>query len=159
MSEPLDAGFSEPVPLHAPARGCSSIPSEGGVYMVTTSRTSAKFLRESVGGHFKGKNPTVSLEVLRDKWVPGSPVLYIGKANSLRRRIDQLARFGRGEPIGHWGGRYMWQLENSDDLQVTWKVDSHPSESEADLIADFLQEFGVLPFANLNQPRGKGARA
>lgn len=159
MIELTKLGFSEPVDLRALERGCSSVPSPGGMYAVVLEDAQPAFATVSVGGHFKGRDPSVPTETLEAKWVSGTSILYIGKAESLRKRIDQLARFGRGEPIGHWGGRYLWQMEDPDDLQVTWKVDSYPSESEADLIADFLQEFGVLPFANLNQPRGKGARA
>jgi len=38
------------------------------------------FLDESIGGHFKGKNPTVAVGTLENKWVDDALVLNIGKA-------------------------------------------------------------------------------
>jgi hypothetical protein len=43
-------------------------------------------------------------------WVDGAEVVYIGKADQLKRRLTQFADFGGGKPIGHWGGRLIWQL-------------------------------------------------
>jgi hypothetical protein len=57
----------------------------------------------SVGGHFKGKEPTVLLERLQDAWLDSSSLVYIGQTGSLRKRLDLLARFSRGEAVGHWG--------------------------------------------------------
>jgi hypothetical protein len=52
--------------------------------------------------------------------VPGAEVVYIGKADDAGRRLKQFARFGAGEPVGHWGGRYIWQLADSSELLVAW---------------------------------------
>jgi excinuclease UvrABC nuclease subunit len=35
--------------------------------------------------------------------VIGAEVVYIGKADNLRRRLREFARFGVSAPIGHWG--------------------------------------------------------
>lgn len=150
-------GFGPPVPLRSMATGSPTVPSDGGVYAAVLDDPQPAYLAESVGGHFKGRNPTVSSAQLDAKWIQGTPILYIGKATSLKRRIDQFARFGRGEPIGHWGGRYLWQLANSDDLLITWRVDADPANAEADLITEFVDIHGALPFANLNRPRTIGA--
>ncbi len=71
------------------------------------------FLDTNPGGRFKEQDPTVPIEVLSANWVPSSQVVYIGKANVADRRLRQFARFGAGERIGHWGGRYIWQLLDS----------------------------------------------
>lgn len=159
MSDLLGPGFSEPQRLRSIDPGCPAAPSEGGIYVVTVDEPKALFVSESAGGHFKGRDPKVDTHMLDAKWVDGASVLYIGKAKSLRRRIDQFARFGRGEPIGHWGGRYLWQLADPDSLLVCWKVDPNPGNAEADLISDFIETHETLPFANLNRPRRTGARA
>ena len=140
------------------ANACSDVPAEQGVYLVLRpERTSPTFLAQSVGGHFKGKDPTVSEEELRRKWVDEAIVMYIGKAGrangkaTLQSRVLTYMRFGQGKPVGHWGGRYIWQLEGSGTLLVCWKPtpDQDPREAERCLIKDFKTRYLKLPFANL----------
>jgi hypothetical protein len=74
----------------------------------------------SPGGHFKEKDPTVTIPELQANWVADSSVIYIGKADAARKRLMQFAKFGAGQKIGHWGGRYIWQLADSNDQLVAW---------------------------------------
>ena len=137
----------------------SRIPVQKGVYVVLReSESTPQFLKEGTGGFFKGKNPNVSLAELEENWVAGTPVLYIGKAGgagssaTLQKRLDQYLRFGRGANVGHWGGRYIWQLADSRDLVVCWKslVNENPRDVEQKMIADFKAvHAGKRPFANL----------
>lgn len=130
----------------------ADLPREPGVYLVwRVPIDPVVFLERSVGGHFKGKDPTVPPDVLKAKWVDGSPLLYIGKATNLRTRLRQYARFGQGAAIGHYGGRYIWQIESSQDLLIAWMstVAEDPREVEVRLIGEFRQVFGAAPFANL----------
>jgi hypothetical protein len=116
-----------------------------------------RYSTTSRGGHFKGKDPTVSHAELSTNWVKGAFVLYIGKAgggksqSALRKRLWLLMRFGAGEAVGHWGGRLIWQLEDCADLILCWKptgiIDAMEHESE--LMAAFRQTYGARPFANL----------
>ncbi len=118
------------------------------IYRVTT--TVPRFRRVSPGGHFKGRDPTVDRQALLANWVPGAGVVYIGKADKLRTRLRAYLRFGQGVPIGHWGGRLIWQLADSDKLLVAWKYvpGEVPVEVEQNLIAGFQAAYGKKPFAN-----------
>lgn len=129
----------------------SSCPATGGVYVVTFGEgRPARYSDRSCGGWFKGKDPSVSKDSLAANWVDGAEVVYIGKADHLRRRLLQFADFGAGKPIGHWGGRLIWQLSNVADLRVAWKETPGrvPSHAEAELIDLFRQTYGKPPFAN-----------
>jgi len=94
---------------------------------------------------------------LKAKWVSKAAVVYIGKAGgkrghaALRSRIQQYLAFGRGEPVGHWGGRYIWQLKDSKDLLLCWRPTprSDPRQWEKKLLRQFEETCGKLPFANL----------
>ena len=131
-----------------------------GVYMVVrTGDSEPVFVPEGSGGHFKGRNPNVSVDELRANWVKDTCVVYIGKAGGgaskaiLRKRIGQYIRFGSGEPVGHWGGRYIWQLDDADNLLFCWRA-AKESEGAEDLESEFIATFkaqygGFRPFANL----------
>ena len=88
----------------------SDVPQTPGVYLVVRSATTLPvFLAMSVGGHFKGKNPTVNSSFLKDKWVPGAAAVYVGKAGgdnraTLQSRLRQYLSFGdERAPVGHCG--------------------------------------------------------
>lgn len=143
-----------------------AVPREPGVYVVVReSSDPPAFLDTSEGGRFKGKNPTVPRPLLEGAWVPGALALYVGKASGgqqdrrgLRKCLEEYRRHGAGEPVGHWGGRYVWQLRDRDELLVTWKPtpEEDPEVVESALIGDFTaQHHGARPFAN----RKAGLRA
>lgn len=128
-------GFKGFEPLTSLPAGCSPVPGEPGAYGVVRPATSpARFLTRSVGGRFKAKDSTVPRTRLRAKWIDGVETMYLGKSGNLRRRLDEFARFGRGEAIGHYGGRYIWQLSDNASLLVCWLVDDEPESREAQLI-------------------------
>jgi hypothetical protein len=135
-----------------------------GVYVVLRPSTSPpSYLPSSPAGHFKGKDPTVSEHTLSSAWVPGAQVLYIGKAGAvattqrgLRKRLDEYRAFGDGQPVGHRGGRYIWQLADSSELLVAWlpTPDEEPFDVEHALIQTFRADHaGARPFANLTNGR------
>ena len=129
----------------------SMLPDTNGVYLVLNADNKpADFLSVGSGGHFKGKNPNVSLAELKSNWVANTIVVYIGKATSLKSRLRQYFGFGQGKNIGHYGGRLIWQISYSKDLVVCWKsLTTDPREYEADLIRQFVSIHGYRPFANL----------
>lgn len=136
----------------------SKIPNDKGIYLIIWSNSAKpKFVVQGTGGYFKSKNPNVLLAELENNWVDNTQVIYIGKAggegvkSTLKSRINEYLKFGQGKAIGHQGGRFIWQIENNQDLIVCWKTlkDDEPSDMEKDLIKDFIAQYGKLPFANL----------
>ena len=137
----------------------SQLPEEAGVYLVLrTVATTPVFLEVSPAGHFKDKDPTVPVSKLLENWVDGTPVLYIGKAGSstgdstLKSRLNQYLKFGAGRPVGHKGGKFIWQVKGLESFIVCWKLtpNQDPREIERELIVQFKAEYnGRRPFANL----------
>lgn len=140
----------------------ADVPQVEGVYVVLRGGEGddPKFRDESPAGWFKGRNPTVSRSQLEAEWVGGAEVLYIGKASvrsskrGLRRRLDEYRRHGAGNPIGHWGGRLLWQLDHSEELLIAWRpspADVSAVAEERMLLEQFWTTYGQLPFANLRR--------
>jgi len=136
---------------------CQDVPKVKGIYLVLNVNGKPSFLVNSVGRHFKNRNPTVSIEELELNWVDKSIVVYIGQAGggrsgaTLHYRIKQYIKFGMGKPVGHWGGRYIWQMVNYRDLILCWKQthETNPKDIESDLLNNFVLKYCKRPFANL----------
>jgi hypothetical protein len=145
-------GFRPATTAEALRVSCATVTVGGGVYVVLSPDTGRpKFLDESSGGHFKGRDPTVSVARLQQEWVDGTRVLYVGNAGCLQSRIKQLIGFGYGKPVGHWGGRLLWQLAGRERLLVAWRETpgEDPAEVESRMLTAFSAEFHRRPFANL----------
>ncbi len=149
-----EEGCSGFVSVKALTENLEIVPRCSGVYYILRTSTNApSFLKVGSGGHFKAKNPNVEISKLENNWVEGTQILYIGKATSLHDRLKQYMEFGQGKPVGHWGGRFIWQLEDAKDLMVCWHT--YPTEedagnTESSLIKKFKMEHnGMRPFANL----------
>jgi len=140
------------------AANLEHVPPVPGVYAVLrASATQPEFLERNPGGRFKGRNPTVSLAKLEGRWFATSHLIYLGKAGTprgrvtLKSRVRSLLAFGAGSPVGHWGGRLIWQIAAAEDHLVAWRTTgpASPRTLEKDLLAVFESEAGQLPFANL----------
>jgi hypothetical protein len=91
---------------------------------------------------------------LHAKWVPGAHTVYLGKGDKLQSRLKTYARFGAGEPVAHWGGRYIWQLADADELLVAWRALGDGVATAREDEIGLLGHFRALhdcqrPFANL----------
>ena len=150
-------GFSGFVTIDSLIKNNAQIPKQMGVYMIVyPTIEKPKFKEIGSGGHFKGRNPNVAIDVLENNWVDGTSIVYIGKAGSengkatLQSRLKQYFDFGQGKPVGHWGGRFIWQLVIAKELLVCWKTTlEEPSEIESYLIKEFKNHYNRRPFANL----------
>jgi hypothetical protein len=152
-------GFSGFVSAAALRQDLTQIPDIRGVYMVVREiGNRPQFRATGSGGHYKRTDPNVPIEKLHKNWVEETCVLYIGKAGdehshaTLRSRLRQYLQFGAGKSRSHKGGRYIWQLENAEDLLFCWKPlpSGNPQKEETALLAAFKCQYeGRLPFANL----------
>jgi hypothetical protein len=135
-----------------------SVPPDGGIYVVVRATSpDPVLLATSTAGWRKGQDPAVSVDRLREKWVDGAEILYVGKADpgsggghGLRGRLRQYARHGAGG-TSHHGGRYVWQLADATSLLVGWKPCARPRDEERALLTEFEALHGALPFANLKR--------
>ncbi len=144
------------------------LPDQPGVYMVfTPAGFTPDFLPKSIARPRKGKPATISVELLRNKhWVPGSRVIYIGKAggknnSTIRSRLKQFidSADGRKAINTHWGGRFIWQLGNINACSfavLPLPPEHDPAAIEGMLLRKFDAFFNadkiqrrILPFANL----------
>ena len=136
------------------ATDLAEVPGGPAVYVVYRPAAGAPvFLDVNPGGHFKEKDPTVPVAQLQASWVATSHVIYIGKADAARKRLTEFAKFGAGKKIGHWGGRYTWQLADSAEHLIAWHAISWgeaAAEYEKRLFAHFGElHAGARAFANL----------
>lgn len=145
-------------PMHELFVNSSQIPAIKEIYFVLNlDKEPPLFLPVGTGGRFKGKDPNIPFDKLQANWIENALVVYIGKAGddksraTLRSRLKQYFAFGQGKKIGHWGGRLIWQLMFSNKLVVCWKPlpDNDPRITEAQLIKEFVRQYGRRPFANL----------
>jgi len=104
-------------------QSCSDVPEERGVYLILyLSKSHPNFINPGVGGSHKGRNPNVSISELESNWVDNTVVLYMGKTESLNRRVSTLMRFGRGKEDPHHCGRNIWQIRDYKHLLLAWRI-------------------------------------
>jgi hypothetical protein len=150
-------GFVPLAELRAARPRTWAIPAdEGGVYIAYRDSTRPPRFRRLNPATWRGDR-TLPLAELRGRWVEGSSVVYIGKAdltvadNSLRKRVRAYLRFGAGHNAAHAGGYSTWQLANSERLLIAWRVvrpPRTPLREEQRLCKAHQAAYGRVPFAN-----------
>lgn len=125
-----------------------------GVYLIVYPDTKLpNFVYPSPAGWFKGQDPSISIETLKNKWVDGAKILYIGRAmtekNNLRHRIKKHIVFWGGKPVAARGGRIIAQIKGYKKLEIWYMECADPKRKETELIDMFKESYGgKLPFAN-----------
>ena len=139
---------------------CEELPSVPGVYaLLRETIEPPEFMTRSNAAEYRGENPTRPIDELMERWVPGAQVLYFGRAcgpgvrSLIKQRVKRYMRFGQGRVVGHWGGRFVWQLRDHSSLRIAWKTleGGDPAQFEAELQRRFREHYGTLPFANVRQ--------
>ena len=127
----------------------STAPDGPGIYSVwRVAETAPRFAKKSTAGHYLGREPTIDVEELQARWVVDAALLYVAKSANVRTRVRLLIDFADGKPVGHWGGRALWQLADADDLLVAWAANDDPGSTLAAVLAHFAAKHGgALPFA------------
>lgn len=122
-----------------------------GIYLVVrpNNMRDIQLIPTSNAGKFKGKDPTVKLERLKQKLLVDADILYLGKSeDSVEKRMQQHIDFWKGEPIAAWGGRSIAQIMNYENLEVWYLPCDNPKEMESNLLREFEKQYHQLPFAN-----------
>ena len=142
------------------------LPKVKGVYAVTRENDETpNFVEKGTGAFVKkdGKfvDPNVSTEELAKQWYyTNDKIMYIGRAgydnkpseSNIHDRVRTYMRFGNGKQAKHWGGRYIWQMEDVGEFDVWFMACDDPETKECKLINKYL------PFANLDIPKFGGKR-
>lgn len=131
-----------------------------GVYAISIPLDYKKsFLDEETTRLRKNVITPWSLERLSEKWIEDSEIVYFGLAGknsvrSLSQRLNDLLNHGKGKTSDrgpHKGGEILWQLSGYETFSL-WILPTGnpplPRIHEEKLIADFVETYGKLPFAN-----------
>ena len=80
-------------------------------------------------------------------WLPGEPVVYVGKAVCLRTRLAQFYRHRHGDPAPHRGGQDVLLL--TCPPWVYWSRTAEPQAAERAMLRHFKAvSGGARPFGN-----------
>jgi hypothetical protein len=122
--------------------------SKRGIYIVSTQKKANKTTGKLRIEFTKRLSEKFKKE-LKKKWLPGSPIIYIGQTTkkSLSKRIKQFYKHNYGEESPHSGGQTILLLKCP--MWVFWAVTKNPKKAEKKLIRLFKEQTnGHRPFAN-----------
>ena len=151
-------GFVGFVPFRTWDRSMVGTQDAEGVYAIVRSGKLPTFLDEDGS---KPRSRSWSRAEVAARWVSGAEIVYIGQAplrtnqrDGVAKRLDEFHSHGYRTGKSHYGGRLLWQLSDSDDLVVAWKMVPVGMAGliESGLILGFVEEYGRRPFANVGAP-------
>lgn len=136
------------------------LPSKPGVYIVAwAGREPLKF---GSGTGAAAAADAADPRWLGSKWSQiqqdaASDIIYIGKGDSLRKRVRDLARFGAGRARNHKGGEWMWQVQGVESAVLFMHTcpDGMQVAFENWLLVSFFDAHGAYPLANRKGPDGQ----
>ena len=139
---------------------CEALPNLPGIYAVVRETIEKpEFMTRSNAAEYRGESPTRPIDELIECWVPRAQILFYGRAfgpgvrSLIKQRVKRYMRFGQGRVVGHWDGRFVWQLRDHSSLRIAWKViesgDLQAAEDELQL--RFSAHYGEPPFANMTR--------
>lgn len=111
-------------------------------------------------------SPDALTKRLSEFWLSDESTLYIGKASSLRNRVQGYYKTPLGERRPHAGGHWIKTLSILSETFVYYAESPEPEEAESQLIQAFINRVSSsaklrlrdaehpFPFANLEFPRG-----
>lgn len=130
----------------------TDLPTRPGLYLILWPAELPLEIRPEAGAAGEG---------LRQRWQAinhrtPTDILYIGKADSLRQRIRQLARFGRGHATNHPGGRDLWWIDGIEQagLLIVECPDGRQTGFENESLERFHAEHADYPLGNRLGPGG-----
>lgn len=150
------SGFAGWFPVSEVSADDANVPVAPGIYVVFSQRRGpGEFLSTNPAGWHKDQDPTVPSTLLEERWIDDAGVLFLGHTDNLSKRLTQLRRFSAGEPVGHYGGRLLWQVAFSGEFLVAWKETAADdlAEEKKDFVRSFKSTFGRQPFANIQRAK------
>ncbi len=136
------------------------LPTEGGIYVVHWISDERPVF---VGTAGKAKHAIpIDPQSLLAKWDrinrdKPTDIVYIGKADNLRKRVRALVRFGVGKARNHRGGQSMWQVADIASANILLQKCPKGKEVALEnwLLERFYKEHGDWPLANREGPEGQ----
>lgn len=135
-----------------PGARWTDLPARPGLYLVLWPVGAPLAIREEAGA----AKPDLERHWQEVNRSARTDILYIGQGNSLRYRLRQLARFGRGHAGNHLGGRNLWWIDGIERAELLAQAcpDGCPLRFENTTLERFLADHGRLPLANRRGPVG-----
>lgn len=130
------------------AKQLSKVPKAPGIYKVIKPDNMGNIKFKNA--QFKDPKHNVSAAEAKLKYgaTPYTEVLYIGKAQDLNRRLGQYVRFGLKKCSIHKGGRFIFTIEDWQNLKVQYIECEEPRAREKKELESFKKKNKTLPFAN-----------
>ena len=129
------------------------LPNSSGIYAIRMDDWTMSSLTDEAGAaRYAYPTDIRSLRAHQDYFFEHAytDILYIGQTKDLRKRVQQLVRFGLGKADNHRSGQVLWQIDDIADAELwmwIYREDNVALLGEQ-LLNVFEEEYDVFPFAN-----------